>query len=316
MFKIPRMPKFNIPKQLFASNPMQRPSAPQPQPAMGLSGTGMFSNRVPFANGSVMATTSSPGGYSGPIPQSTLMSDAEYAKMDAPFEKMRADAAAFPKMPPGGFGNIQPVVRAPQPMRPFFTGPFGEQIARVPQPAPQPQTQGPSAFAGMFSNGGFGQPLQPFTSVFGQPIARAQQQQQPTQSPFFGQFGGGQIMPAGGFGGGQIMPAQQTPQPTTGLSGLGALSPEQINQLRNSMQTLPANINQELAKMSPGGMQQTAQTGPLFEQSPYNNSSLGYGDTTMMAGPGMGFPAAPVQGGSATGVSAPPTGGLSSLGLS
>ena len=314
MFKIPRMPKFNIPKQLFASNPMQRPSAPQPQPAMGLSGTGMFSNRVPFANGSVMATTSSPGGYSGPIPQSTLMSDAEYAKMDAPFEKMRADAAAFPKMPPGGFGNIQPVVRAPQPMRPFFTGPFGEQIARVPQPAPQPQTQGPSAFAGMFSNGGFGQPLQPFTSVFGQPIARAQQQ--PTQSPFFGQFGGGQIMPAGGFGGGQIMPAQQTPQPTTGLSGLGTLSPEQINQLRNSMQTLPANINQELAKMSPGGMQQTAQTGPLFEQSPYNNSSLGYGDTTMMAGPGMGFPAAPVQGGSATGVSAPPTGGLSSLGLS
>jgi hypothetical protein len=54
-----------------------------------------------------------------------------------------------------------------------------------------------------------------------------------------------------GFGGGQPMPAQQTPQPTTGLSGLGTLSPEQINQLRNSIQTLPANINQELAKMSP-----------------------------------------------------------------
>ena len=214
-------------------------------------------------------------------------------------------------------------------MRPFFTGPFGEQIARVPQPAPQPQTQGPSAFAGMFGNGGFGRPLQPFTSVFGQPIARAQQQ--PTQSPFFGQFGGGQIMPAQqtpqppmGVSGldffrglvGQPIPAQQTPQPTTGLSGLGTLSPEQINQLRNSMQTLPANINQELAKMSPGGMQQTAQTGPSFEQSPYNTSSLGYGDTTMMAGPGMGFPAAPVQGGSATGVSAPPTGGLSSSGFS
>jgi len=135
---------------------------------------------------------------------------------------------------------------------------------------------------------------------FGNPFIRAQ------QMPIAGQ---------GGFFGNPFIRAQQTPQPTTGLSGLGTLSPEQINQLRNSMQTLPANINQELAKMSPGGMQQTAQTGPLFEQSPYNNSSLGYGDTTMMAGPGMGFPAAPVQGGSATGASAPPTGGLSSLGF-
>jgi hypothetical protein len=122
----------------------------------------------------------------------------------------------------------------------------------------------------MFGNGGFGQPI---------------------QSPFLG-----------GLGGGQPMPAQQTPQPTTGLSGLGALSPEQITQLQNNMgpQTLPANINQELAKMSPGGMQQTAQTGPLFEQSPFANN-LGYNDTStqnMMAGP------------------AAPTGGLSSLGLS
>jgi hypothetical protein len=136
----------------------------------------------------------------------------------------------------------------------------------------------------MFGNGGFGQPI---------------------QSPFLG-----------GLGGGQPMPAQQTPQPTTGLSGLGTLSPEQINQLRNSIQTLPANINQELAKMSPGGMQQTAQNQPLFEQNPFANN-LGYNDTStqnMMAGPGMGFPAAPVQGGSATGVSPPPTGGLSSLG--
>ena len=182
MFKIPRMPKLNIPKQLFASNPMQRPTAPQPQ--------------------------------------------------------------------------------------------------------------GPSAFAGMFGNGGFGQPISPIP-------------QQPTQTPFLG-----------GFGGGQIIPIQQTPQPTTGLSGLGTLSPEQINQLRNSIQTLPANINQELAKMSPGGMQQTAQTGPLFEQSPFANN-LGYNDTStqnMMAGPGMGFPAAPVPSGGATGVSPPPTGGLSSLG--
>jgi hypothetical protein len=81
---------------------------------------------------------------------------------------------------------------------------------------------------------------------------------------------------------------------------LGTLSPEQINQLRNSIQTLPANINQELAKMSPGGMQQTAQTGPLFQQSPYANNS-GYGDTTT-----QNMTASP----------AAPTGGLSSLGLS
>jgi hypothetical protein len=137
----------------------------------------------------------------------------------------------------------------------------------------------------MFGNGGFGQPLPPFTSAFGQPIARAPQ---PIQSPFLGGLGGGQPM--------------AVPQPTTGLSGLGALSPEQITQLQNSMgpQTLPANVNQELAKMSPGGMQQTAQTGPLFQQSPYANNS-GYGDTTtqnMMASP------------------ASQTGGLSSLGLS
>lgn len=203
--------------------------------------------------------------------------------------------------------RARPMQPSPQPVRPSFTGGFGQQIARVPQPAPQPvrapftsafgqpfarapqPVQGPSAFAGMFGNGGFGQPLPPFTSAFGQPIARAPQ---PIQSPFLG-----------GLGGGQPMPAQQTPQPTTGLSGLGALSPEQITQLQNSMgpQTLPANVNQELAKMSPGGMQQTAQTGPLFQQSPYNNSSLGYGDTTtqnMMASP------------------ASQTGGLSSLGLS
>jgi hypothetical protein len=169
------------------------------------------------------------------------MTDSETAAHNAAFDKMRADVAALPKMP-SFFGNVQPVARAPQP------------------------TQGPSAFAGMFGNGGFGQPLRPFTSAFGQPIARAQQQ--PTQSPFFGGFGGGQPIPAQqtpqppmgvsgldmfrGFGGGQPMPAQQTPQPTTGLSGLGTLSPEQINQLRNSIQTLPANINQELAKMSPG----------------------------------------------------------------
>jgi hypothetical protein len=132
----------------------------------------------------------------------------------------------------------QPIARvpqpAPQPVRPPFTSAFGQPFARAPQPV-----QGPSAFAGMFGNGGFGQPLPPFTSAFGQPIARAPQ---PIQSPFLG-----------GLGGGQPMPAQQTPQPTTGLSGLGALSPEQITQLQNSMgpQTLPANINQELAKMNP-----------------------------------------------------------------
>ena len=233
MFKIPRMPKFNIPKQLFASNPMQRPSAPQPQPQ-------------PIARDQQPAQ---PPFFMGPFGE-------QIARVPQP---------------------------APQPMLPFFTGGFGQQIARVPQPAPQPQTQGPSAFAGMFGNGGFGQPLPPFTSIFGQPIARA-------------------------------------PQPATGLAGLGTLLPNQITQLQNNMgpQTLPTNVDQELAKMSPSGTQQTAQTGPLFEQSPYVNS-LGYGDTTtqnMMAGPGMGFPAAPTPGGSATGASAPPSGGLSSLGFS
>jgi hypothetical protein len=220
------------------------------------------------------------------------MTDSETAAHTAVFDKMRADVAALPKPNMSGFfGNIQPVARAPQP------------------------TQGPSAFAGMFGNGGFGQPLPPFTSAFGQPIARAPQ---PVQGPsaFAGMFGNGgfgqPISPIpqqptqtpflGGFGVGQIMPAQQTPQPTTGLSGLGTLSPEQITQLQNSMgpQTLPANINQELAKMSPGGMQQTAQNQPLFQQSPYA-SSPGYSDTStqnMMANP------------------AAPTGGLSSLGLS
>ena len=230
MFKFP---KLNIPKQLFASNPFQRPNpvqpAPQPVNPMGVSGRSMMS----------------------------------------------------------AFG--QPFARAPQPVRPPFTSAFGQPFARAPQPV-----QGPSAFAGMFGNGGFGQPISPIP-------------QQPTQTPFLG-----------GFGVGQIMPAQQTPQPTTGLSGLGTLSPEQITQLQNSMgpQTLPTNVDQELAKMSPGGMQQTAQTGPLFEQSPFANN-LGYNDTStqnMMAGPGMGFPAAPVPSGGATGVSAPPTGGLSSLG--
>jgi hypothetical protein len=124
------------------------------------------------------------------------MTDSETAAHNAAFDKMRADVAALPKNS-GFFGNMQPIARAPQPV------------------------QGPSAFSGMFGNGGFGQPI---------------------QSPFLG-----------GLGGGQPMPAQQTPQPTTGLSGLGALSPEQITQLQNSMgpQTLPANINQELAKMSP-----------------------------------------------------------------
>ena len=110
MFKIP---KLNIPKQLFASNPFQRPNPTQP---------------------------------------------------------------------------------APQPVRPPFTSAFGQPVARAPQP-----TQGPSAFAGMFGNGGFGQPLRPFTSAFGQPIARAQQQ--PTQSPFFGGFGGGMSGGGGASGG-------------------------------------------------------------------------------------------------------------------
>jgi hypothetical protein len=266
MFKFP---KLNIPKQLFASNPFQRPNPTQPVNPMGVSGRSMMSAfGQPIAR--APQPTSGVGGYSGPIPQSRAMTDSETAAHNAAFDKMRADVAALPKMP-SFFGNVQPVARAPQP------------------------TQGPSAFAGMFGNGGFGQPLPPFTSAFGQPIARAPQ---PTQTPFLG-----------GFGVGQIMPAQQTPQPTTGLSGLGSLSPEQINQLRNSIQTLPANINQELAKMSPGGMQQTAQNQPLFEQNPFANN-LGYNDTStqnMMAGPGMGFPAAPVPSGGATG-------GLSSLG--
>lgn len=218
-----------------------------------------------------------------------------------------------PFMGPFGQQIVRAPQPAPQPVRPPFTSAFGQPIARAPQPtqgpmtslvnsmspeqrnaipsrpagfpaiAPQPM-QGPSAFAGMFGNGGFGQPLPPFTSAFGQPIARAPQ---PTQSPFLG-----------GLGGGQPMPAQQTPQPTTGLSGLGALSPEQITQLQNNMgpQTLPANINQELAKMSPG----------------YSNT----GTQNMMGGPGMGFPAVPVQNSGATDMNPPPTGGLSSLGLS
>ena len=281
------------------------PMRPAPQPVRSPFMGGAFGQPVARAP----QPTSGVSNYSGPIPQSTVMSDSETAAHNAAFDKMRADAAALPKMT-GFFGNVQPVARAPQP------------------------TQGPSAFAGMFGNGGFGQPLRPFTSAFGQPIARAQQQ--PTQSPFFGGFGGGQPIPAQqtpqppmglsgldmfrGFGGGQPIPAQQTPQPTTGLSGLGTLSPEQITQLQNSMgpQTLPTNVDQELAKMSPGGMQQTAQTGPLFQQSPFANN-LGYNDTStqnMMAGPGMGFPAAPVPSGGATGVSPPPTGGLSSVGFS
>ena len=115
----------------------------------------------------------------------------------------------------------------------------------------------------------------------------------------------------------------------SGLFGLGPQNPMQPTpppspqNIQNTMSTnFAAGMTPGMgfpAAPVPGGMQQTAQTGPLFQQSPYNNSSLGYGDTTtqnMMAGPGMGFPAAPVQGGSATGVSAPPTGGLSSLGFS
>ena len=162
------------------------------------------------------------------------------------FPKLNIPKQLFASNP---FQRPNPTQPAPQPVRPPFTSAFGQPFARAPQPV-----QGPSAFAGMFGNGGFGQPISPIP-------------QQPTQSPFLGGFGGGQIIPIQqtpqppmgvsglnmfrGFGGGQPMPAQQTPQPTTGLSGLGTLSPEQINQLRNSIQTLPANINQELAKMSP-----------------------------------------------------------------
>ena len=172
--------------------PFARAPQPAPQPVRPPF-TSAFGQ--PFAR--APQPTSGVGNYSGPIPQSRLMTDSETAAHNAAFDKMRADVAALPKNS-GFFGNMQPIARAPQPV------------------------QGPSAFSNMFGNGGFGQPI---------------------QSPFLG-----------GLGGGQPMPAQQTPQPTTGLSGLGALSPEQITQLQNSMgpQTLPANINQELAKMSPG----------------------------------------------------------------
>jgi len=262
---------------MFLNNLLKRamPMRPAPQPVRSPFMGGAFGQpiarapqpvRSPFMGGAfgqpiaqAPQPTSGVGGYSGPIPQSRAMTDSETAAHNAAFDKMRADVAALPKMT-GFFGNAQPIARAPQPV------------------------QGPSAFSNMFGNGGFGQPLPPFTSAFGQPFARAPQ---PIQSPFLG-----------GFGGGQPMPAQQTPQPTIGLSGLGALSPEQITQLQNSMgpQTLPANINQELAKMSPG----------------YANT----GTQNMMGGPGMGFPAVPVQNNGATGMNPAPTGGLSSLGLS
>ena len=225
MFKIP---KLNIPKQLFASNPMQRPSAPQPQP---------------------------------------------------------------------------------QPMRPFFTGGFGAQIARVPQPTPQP-AMGLSGL-GMFSN---------FRPLMQNP--NAQQMPTASQGGFFGNpFIRAQQMP--NFGSATGINAPQG----SGLFGLGPQNPMQTpppspQDIQNTMSTnFAAGMTPGMgfpAAPIPGGMQQTAQTEPLFQQSPYN-SGLGYGDTTvqnMMAGPGMGFPAAPVQGGSATGVSAPPTGGLSSLGFS
>lgn len=216
MFKIP---KLNIPKQLFARNPMQRPSAPQPQP--------------------------------------------------------------------------QPIARDQQPAQPpFFTGPFGEQIARVPQPAPQPAT-GLSGL-GMFSN---------FRPLMQNPNA----QQMPTASQsgsmggMFSNFGplmrnpNAQQMPAaglGGFFGNPFIRAQQMPNfgSATGISapqgsGLFGLGPQ------NPMQPTPPP--------SPQNIQNTMST------------NFAAGMT-----PGMGFPAAPVQGGSATGVSAPPTGGLSSLGFS
>ena len=191
-----------------------------------------------------------------------------------------------------------PMRPAPQPVRSPFMGAFGNNIVPAPQPAPQPASQpvrspfmsafgnnivpapqpaqGPSAFSGMFGNSGFGQPISPIPQ--GSPVTPPPMQGPSAFSGMFGNSGFGQPLPPFTSAFGQpFARAPQQPQPAAGLAGLGTMSPEQITQLQNSMgpQTLPANINQQLGMMRPG----------------YANT----GTQNMMGGPGMGFPAVPVQ---------------------
>ena len=279
MFKIP---KLNIPKQLFARNPMQRPSAPQPQP--------------------------------------------------------------------------QPIARDQQPAQPpFFTGPFGEQIARVPQPAPQPAT-GLSGL-GMFSNfrplmqNPNAQPQpQPAMSLSGlgmfsnfRPLMQnPNAQQMPTASQsgsmggMFSNFGplmrnpNAQQMPAaglGGFFGNPLIRAQQ--MPTASQGNYPGPVPQSTLMSDADAASMAASFPKGMPPMPMGGFFGNpvirAQQMPNFGSAtgisaPQGSGLFGLGpqnpmqtpppspqdiqntmSTNFAAGmtPGMGFPAAPVQGNSA-----------------
>jgi hypothetical protein len=112
---------FNINSSSRRAPPPPPVMAPRPLPAgSGLKGMAAPTGQAVPVSVQTPNTSGTPaglgamGGYSGPIPQSRAMTDSETAAHTAAFDKMRADAAALPKMT--GFGNIQPVKAQQSPM--------------------------------------------------------------------------------------------------------------------------------------------------------------------------------------------------------